>query len=66
MVTDDGSGLSRKTMTNPGLGLRTMAYRARIIGAELTAQRAGDGGGTIVQCTCRIRETWPPVVETRS
>jgi len=60
IVTDDGSGLSRRTITNPGLGLRTMAYRARIVGAELTAQRANDSGGTIVRCTCRISEASPP------
>jgi signal transduction histidine kinase len=66
IVTDDGIGLSRKTITNPGLGLRTMAYRARIVGAELSAQRVENGGGTIVRCTCRIRELPPPGGEIRS
>lgn len=56
VVVDDGSGLSRKTITHPGLGLRTMAYRARMVGAELTASRAGDAGGTIIECTCHIIE----------
>lgn len=56
LVTDNGSGLSRKTVTNPGLGLRTMAYRARMVGAELTAERADESGGTIIRCTCRIDE----------
>jgi signal transduction histidine kinase len=63
IVTDDGSGLSRKTITNPGIGLRTMAYRARIVGAELTAERAGDNGGTIVRCTCRVLEA--PALENQ-
>jgi len=59
VVADDGSGLSRKTLTNPGLGLRTMAYRARMVGAELTAEGADESGGTIIRCTCRIDETIP-------
>lgn len=56
VVSDDGSGLSHKTITNPGLGLRIMEYRARMVGAELSAERAGTDGGTIVRCTCRIDE----------
>lgn len=49
-VTDDGSGLSQKTVVNPGLGLRIMQYRAQILGAKLSAERAGPSGGTIVTC----------------
>jgi signal transduction histidine kinase len=56
VVSDDGSGLSHKTISNPGLGLRIMEYRARMVGAELTAERAGPDGGTVVRCTCRIDE----------
>ena len=56
VVVDNGSGLSRKTITHPGLGLRTMAYRARMVGAELTAERAQEPGGTIIQCRCPIIE----------
>jgi signal transduction histidine kinase len=59
IVVDNGSGLSRKTITHPGLGLRTMAYRARMVGAELTAERVADPGGTIIRCTCHIIE--PPI-----
>lgn len=50
-VTDDGSGLSAKTVSHPGLGLRIMQYRANLIGAELHVARASEGGGTIVSCS---------------
>jgi signal transduction histidine kinase len=53
-VADDGSGLSQKTMTNPGLGLRIMQYRARMLDATLTVERASARGGTVVTCTCPI------------
>lgn len=53
-VIDDGSGLSEKTMNNPGLGLRIMQYRARILGATLTAERASPASGTVVTCTCPV------------
>jgi signal transduction histidine kinase len=66
IVTDDGSGLSRRTISNPGLGLRIMAYRARMVGAQLTAERAGDAGGTIVRCTCRLDAVEFPGAAARS
>lgn len=48
-VTDNGRGFTR-TSTSKGMGVGTMRYRARLIGAALDiAQR--DGGGTIVTCT---------------
>jgi signal transduction histidine kinase len=53
VVEDDGSGLSAKTRMNPGLGLRIMDYRARMLGATLTAERVTAAGGTVVTCTCR-------------
>jgi signal transduction histidine kinase len=59
-VIDDGSGLSPKTVANPGLGLRIMRYRARMIDALLTVERAGSAGGTIVTCVCRDRESNSP------
>ena len=49
-VTDDGSGISPGADRSSGRGLRIMAYRARVIGAEL--QIVGNpGGGTVVQCS---------------
>ena len=50
-VTDDGSGLSAKTVAEPGIGLRIMQYRANLIGAQLHVARATERGGTIVSCT---------------
>lgn len=66
VVADDGSGLSKKTISNPGLGLRIMAYRARMVGAKLTAERAGDAGGTIVRCNCSLDEQKPSKGAIRS
>jgi signal transduction histidine kinase len=54
IVTDDGTGLSRKTSANPGLGLKIMEYRSRMLGASLAVERAGAAGGTIVTCTCPV------------
>jgi two-component system, LuxR family, sensor kinase FixL len=54
LVADDGSGLSQKTMNNPGIGLRIMQYRARILGASLAVERATGSGGTVVTCRCPI------------
>jgi signal transduction histidine kinase len=53
-VTDDGSGLSEKTIASPGLGLRIMQYRSRMLGATLTVERAGASGGTVVTCVCPL------------
>ncbi len=53
-VLDDGCGLSEKTRVNPGLGLRIMNYRANMIGASLTVERASPQGGTRVTCRCRV------------
>ena len=50
-ITDDGGGLSAKTLVNPGIGLQIMQYRARMIGATLSFQRVSAAGGTIVRCT---------------
>jgi signal transduction histidine kinase len=53
-VTDDGAGLSEKTIANPGLGLRIMQYRSRMLGATLAVERAGASGGTVVTCICPL------------
>jgi signal transduction histidine kinase len=55
-ITDDGSGLSQKTTANPGLGLRIMQYRARMLDASLAIKRANDAGGTVVTCVCPVGE----------
>lgn len=47
-VEDDGVSLPAKLPAG-GMGLRTMAYRAQILGGELTVTPA-PGGGTCVMC----------------
>jgi signal transduction histidine kinase len=58
-VTDDGSGLSHKTMSRPGLGLRIMQYRARMLDASIAVELASDRGGTIVSCECPLKGNMP-------
>lgn len=50
-VRDDGIGLDNKAQG--GMGLRTMHYRARVIGGDLSAVRV-KGGGTLVRCEVPI------------
>lgn len=49
-VTDDGVGIRSTAEKSSGIGLRSMAYRAGLIGATL-AVAAGKQGGTQVACT---------------
>ena len=47
-VRDDGDGITDGALEGAGgLGLRTMAYRARRIGGVLDVQRAADGGTVV-------------------
>ncbi len=47
-VRDDGTGIEDDALGGSGLGLRTMAYRARRVGGALEV-RAADAGGTVVR-----------------
>jgi len=58
-VIDDGVGLSEKTTARPGLGLRIMQHRARMLGASLTVERAAPEGGTVVTCVCPLAREVP-------
>ena len=49
-VSDNGIGLKNAASDGKGTGLRTMTYRAGLVGGTLTA-RARAAGGTIVTCT---------------
>ena len=50
-VRDDGRGFdSEHPPRSNGLGLRLMAYRARLIGADFDLTSA-PGGGTVVNCS---------------
>ena len=48
-VADDGAGLDSASVDNQGLGLKTMLYRANLIGASLTVKPI-EAGGTLVVC----------------
>jgi PAS domain S-box-containing protein len=49
-VRDDGSGFEAEDVTDAGMGVRIMNYRARIIGGTLDINSAL-GEGTVVTCT---------------
>jgi signal transduction histidine kinase len=53
-IRDDGSGFAEDWREHQGLGVRTMAYRARIIGATLDISAPSeDQSGTEITCTLR-------------
>ena len=54
-VSDDGKGLANET--KGGLGLRIMAYRAGLVGGELTASGAPGQGTTVL---CRVPDPEAP------
>ena len=53
-VTDDGVGIPEPLPQDSGMGLRIMRYRAGLMGAELSIERAV-GGGTRISCWLRER-----------
>lgn len=60
-VEDDGSGFFKESSSADGMGLRTMAYRARLIGATLEIlERAGSG-----TCVCCEIPTHPVTTPDR-
>jgi len=50
-IADDGKGLEGEAESR-GMGLRTMRYRAGVVGGSLDVDSA-PGGGTVVSCTFR-------------
>jgi signal transduction histidine kinase len=58
-ISDDGCGISSADKRNTGLGLRSMRYRASLIGATLDVARRPEGG-TRVTCVCPCRSERPP------
>lgn len=53
-VSDDGTGPPEGRHADPGMGIRNMQYRARLIGSRLELFR-NDRGGTTVRCTFASR-----------
>jgi PAS domain S-box-containing protein len=52
VICDDGEGLGSHGADNAGLGLRTMQYRASVIGARLEIRSAAGQPGTCIVCEC--------------
>jgi two-component system, LuxR family, sensor kinase FixL len=57
-VRDDGKGLPSGSPNGCGLGLRTMRYRAGVIGAQFAVE-SGEQGGTVVSCLLPVRNPLP-------
>ena len=60
VIRDDGVGLPDDLDKSEGLGMRTMRYRANLIGATLSFESGSepdeDGGGTTLRCTLPLGE----------
>ena len=52
-VTDDGTGMPAQAEQAPGMGLKIMRYRARMLGGEVRFERSTPSGTRIV-CECPI------------
>ena len=50
-ISDDGEGLTASNLRTAGLGLRTMKYRASLLGAKLQIKQRDDIGTCII-CEC--------------
>ena len=59
-ITDDGTGMPPQAEDAPGLGLKIMRYRARILGGEVRFERSTPNGTRIV-CECPIEPGTPAV-----
>jgi signal transduction histidine kinase len=55
-IQDDGLGIDQSGQCGGGIGMRTMNYRACLIGAALDVG-AGPSGGTVVKCSLKEKET---------
>lgn len=52
-VKDDGQGISADARTSPGLGMRSMRYRASQLGGGLEVKQ-GPEGGTLIECSIPV------------
>lgn len=59
VIEDDGVGLPTQVESGSGMGLRTMKYRAGLLGATFAA-RQGAEGGTTVRCAVSVQRLSPP------
>jgi PAS domain S-box-containing protein len=57
-VVDDGRGIPARDYRGAGLGLRSMSYRASLIGATLEVVRRPEGGTRVTcMCACHAEST---------
>jgi len=56
-VADDGQGLSADADSGTGLGMRTMRFRASVIGGKLAIRRGVSGGNAVV-CSVPTRASY--------
>jgi PAS domain S-box-containing protein len=47
-IVDDGTGMPADTDGRMGLGMRTMRFRANVIGGKLSIKRGANGGNTVL------------------
>lgn len=52
-ITDDGVGMPANALDAPGMGLKIMCYRARILGGDVTFESV-QPSGTRVVCECPL------------
>jgi glucose-6-phosphate-specific signal transduction histidine kinase len=66
-ISDNGRGFQARANSAQGLGLRTMRYRAELIGASI-AIRSEPGSGTVVECALHlpVSESSPTVASISS
>jgi signal transduction histidine kinase len=61
IIEDDGTGFFITQGETKGMGLRTMAYRARLIGATLEVSER-DGPGTCIRCELSLDSSNQPAL----
>jgi PAS domain S-box-containing protein len=64
-ITDDGQGMPPQAEHASGMGLKTMRYRARILGGEVRFERSTPTGTRIV-CECPIEPGAPKAPHDRT
>jgi signal transduction histidine kinase len=64
-VDDDGSGIPEEVARVDGMGLKTMTYRARLVGGIVSVSPR-PGGGTRVRCVCPDEPPKPRQLTARS
>ena len=61
-IADDGEGFQKDANASEGIGMRTMRYRAQLIGANIVIRR-GLERGTIVECVLNLASAGPSAAQ---